>query len=113
FGREERGEALAGEVLRLEFLRAGIRERRAGEDAVEGVIVLRWHRVELVIVAAGAAEREPHERAAGRLDRVLQAQVPQLERRRGISAREREETGGGDARGIPLGRPPLRQEVAG
>ena len=44
---------------------------RAVEDAGEGVVVLLRDRVELVVVAAGTAEREAEERLAHGVDLVV------------------------------------------
>ena len=63
-----------GPHVRL-LLRAGEGIPRAVEDAVEGVIVAGGDGVVLVVVAAGAAERQAEERLAGRVDRVLDRQV--------------------------------------
>ena len=69
---------LARELLRHELLRAGKGERRAREDAVERVVVVARDRVELVIVAAGAAKRHAEERSPGGVDRVFKGQMPEF-----------------------------------
>ena len=76
---------MRGKPFDWNLLGAGIGELRAGEDAVEGVIVALGDGVELVIVATGTAEGQTEERPAGRLDRVLQREVPQLVRARRIA----------------------------
>ena len=44
---------------------------RAGEHAVQRVVVGRGDRIELVIVAAGARDREPHHAAGHDVDAVV------------------------------------------
>ena len=95
------------------LLRAGVGERRAGEDPVERVVVALADRVELVVVAAGAAERQPQEGAAGRLDRVFERQVPELERRRRIAPRQGQKPGGDDRLGVVVRDALAGQDVAG
>ena len=113
---DQRDEIQPREALRLQLLGAGVGEGRAGEDAVKCVIVALADRVELVVVAAGAAEREPQEGAAGRLDRVFERQVPELERRRRVAARQGQKAGGDDRFGVVVGRrlagPGCRRPVA-
>src|SRR4051812_22234026 len=64
------------QVIRLLLLlRAGEGVARAGEKAVERVVVLRGNWIKLVIVVAGAAEAKAENRLAGGVDGVLNGQV--------------------------------------
>ena len=83
-------------VLRL--LRAGEGVTRAGEDAVEGVILLARDRVELVVVAPAAGDRQAEDRLAQRVDRVLDRQVVVVLRVEAEAAGDGQEPGGDDPR---------------
>ena len=61
-GRRRAGPFQHGQVVRLD---------RAGEDAVERVIVVGRDRVELVVVAAGAGDRQAEQAAADDVDPVV------------------------------------------
>ena len=110
---QERDERVAGELHRLELFRAGVRELRARKDTVQGVIIAHRHGVELVVVTPRTAERDPQVRAAHRVDRVLERQVPQVIRTRSVSAGEGQKPGRHDPLGILVGRPARGQKVAG
>ena len=79
-----------------------LHRRRALQDAGEGVIIGRRHRIKFVIVAAGAPERQSHKSAANRihllvdnvhlhLDRVILGQH---------LCTQRQKAGGGPAFGL-------------
>ena len=109
-GRDERGEVRRPLVL----LAAGERPPRALEDAVQAVVVGHRHRVVLVVVAAGAAERQAEHRPADRLDGVGEVEVLVVGGRVvPVPLADREEPGRGDAGGVPLGRAGAGQDVAG
>ena len=63
-------------VLGLEQLQSGLRVARAGEDAVQPVIIAHADRIELVIVAACAAQGQTHDRATEVVERVLDRHMP-------------------------------------
>src|SRR5207248_1401176 len=48
-----------------------VRLARAGEDAGQGVVILRRDRIELVIVTASAGDRQAEKRAAERVNTLL------------------------------------------
>ena len=87
---------LARGFFRMEFFTAGPGKLRAGEDAVEGVVVGLSDRVVFVIVAAGATERQAEEGAAGGVDGVFERQVPQFIRGGGIAPGQCQVAGGDD-----------------
>ena len=62
-------------VLVLMVFCAGEGETCRGEDAIHRVVIAGRDGVELVVVAAGAAQRQTHERAAHGVDGVLDGQV--------------------------------------
>src|SRR4029079_15105390 len=70
-GRQQRDEAL----LPLAHLGTGEGVAGAGEDAVEGVVVARGERVELVVVAPRAGDGAAQHGTAQVVDRVLERQV--------------------------------------
>ena len=92
----------------LRLLRPGEGVARAGEDAVEGVIVLARDRVELVVVAAGAGDRQAEDRLAQRVDRVLDRQVVVVLRVEAEAAGDGQEAGGDDPR-VAASRVRVRQ----
>jgi hypothetical protein len=71
-GRRREGDEV-DRVLRL--LAARERVLRAGEDAVEAVVVVGRDGVVLVVVAAGAADRQPEDGPAENFDRVGDVEV--------------------------------------
>src|SRR5215471_8009923 len=81
----KRREVLARPLHGMEFLAAGPGKLGTGEDSIKGVIILLRHRIEFVVMASGTAERQSHERTAGRLDRVFQGQMPKFVRRGGVT----------------------------
>ena len=112
--RHERDEMLARNFLRLKFLAARPGELRALEDPVQPVVVVSRDGIELVVVAAGAAQRETEKRPPGRVDRVLERQVPKFIGRRGVAPRQRQITGRHDLFPVLRRRAGLlgRQQVA-
>ena len=97
----------------LLLFRAGERIAAAFEDPVEGVVVAGADRIELVIVAAGAAEAQGHDRLPHRVDRVLDREVVVLFRIEAEAARDREKPSGRHALGIRLGRSLRGEDIAG
>ena len=85
----------------------------AGEEAVEGVIVARGDRVVLVVVAAGASQREAEHDLAGRVQRVLDDLVDILELPRAEPLGLGDEPGRDHPAGVVVGRPVGGQDVAG
>ncbi len=86
----------------------------AAEDARERVVVALGDRVDLVVVAAGAGDRQPEEGARGRLDLLVdhvQDELPAVLGVVGLAA-EGEEPGRDDLVG-PLAVVVGRQQVAG
>src|SRR5262249_9230017 len=61
--------------LAVLYFGAGMRVACGAEDAVEPVVIAHRHRVELVVVTAGATQGEPEHGAAGRLERVFDCQM--------------------------------------
>ncbi len=107
-GRHQRHEV----ALPLLVFRSRKRIPRALENAVERIVVAHRHRIELVVVAARAAQREAHGRAAQRVERVLDRLVHGGVGIHAEPARLRDEPGGHDlavARRL-VGR---RQQIAG
>ena len=72
-GRKRRLLLGAGDVVLVPLRdpRQRLHRLRAFEDAGKRVVVGLGDRIELVIVATGTAERQPHERLAGRVDLLV------------------------------------------
>ena len=110
------GSSISGDALKFgktpaQRARAGL---RAAEDAGEGVVVALGDRVHLVVVAAGAGDREPEEGARGRLDLLVddvQHELPAVLGVVGLAA-EGEEAGRDELIG-PLAVVLGGQQVAG
>ena len=95
----------------MELLAARPGELRAVKDPVECVIVARGDRVELVVVAARAFERQSEERLPDAVDRALQREVPQFVGGGCIPATEGQEAGGGHQFGVAFPGLFLRKEI--
>ena len=84
-----------GEVLTARLmLRPGVRIDRAVENAVERVVVRRRDGIKFVIVAAGAADRQPEKGLADVVERILDRDVFQIVRAHANAPRDGHVAGG-------------------
>ena len=79
----------------------------AGEDAIERIVILRRDGVELVVVAAGAADCEAHHAAADRVEPVVDDVVDVLEE----AGTDREEAHVGEVPAVVARHHPVRGEL--
>ncbi len=95
------------------MLVAGRGELRAGKDAVERVVVGLRGGVVLVVVAARAAQREPEQSSADRVNGILDNQVEVGVLVIAVALGLGQEAGRDDPLGVGRVRRPCCQEVAG
>ena len=88
-------------------LRAWVRINRAVENPVKRIVIGRWNRIELVVVAARASDRQPQERLADVVDRILEHDVPQ------VVGTDPDAPGNGDVAGANCLLPALAVVVVG
>src|SRR5262245_56220122 len=95
----------------MQLFRARAGECAAGEDPVTRVAVAMGDRTELVVMAAGAAEREPKNCTARGVDRILEGQMPELKGRRSVAPRKGQKPSRDYRFSVALRGDPTRQQI--
>ena len=77
-------------ILTLALPASRRRDRRAGqhagEDGLKAIIIGLRDRIEFVVVAAGAAERQAEERRAGHVRQIVEILLPPRRRSEALSS---------------------------